>query len=247
MEVVMDKAKGELKTMYYCSTCGGEYVETAMWVDANTDKVGDTFGSWHEIDTNWCRDCDAHVTIATKTCDGKLHVPECDMNEDCTCRGGCKGECETHTAPDKEVPHEQAPSTVQREPLKPTSYFKLMARVDEIVRQVGDLHTDVSELYTSDKAHTEQNKEHDRQLSAIVPLLTKLSNGSARIMDEVVKLKVLSAHDAERDARELVWRRQIADDVTRLLSDGKRLLSLESRVTAIERNLGRLVTSDDNM
>ena len=222
----MDEEKGELKTVYYCSTCGGENVETAMWVDANTDKVGDTFGSWHEIDTNWCRDCDAHVMIATKTADGKLHVPECDMGEDCTCRGWCQGECETHTAPDKEVPHEQAQSTVQREPLKPTSYFKLMARVDEIVQQLGNLHTDVSELYALKKEYVDHR-------TAVDGVLTKLLFGATEVATEVAKLKVLRAHDAERDTRERTWRRQIDDDVMRLL-------------VRVSDHRGRLVTFDDD-
>lgn len=49
---------GEMRHEYRCARCGGVNVSHAMWVDLNTDEVGDVFGSWCEDDSSSCADCE---------------------------------------------------------------------------------------------------------------------------------------------------------------------------------------------
>jgi len=48
---------------YYCRECGSENVSHAMWVNPNTDKVGECFGTWNNQDTSFCEDCEAKGSI----------------------------------------------------------------------------------------------------------------------------------------------------------------------------------------
>lgn len=46
-----------------CTECGGTNVEVAMWVNPNTDEIGEEFGSGTTADTQWCHDCEDHVLL----------------------------------------------------------------------------------------------------------------------------------------------------------------------------------------
>lgn len=51
-------AREPKKVEYVCGRCGGVNVEHAMWVNLNTDQVGDCYGSWCCGDNAYCADCD---------------------------------------------------------------------------------------------------------------------------------------------------------------------------------------------
>ena len=47
-----------------CKKCGGDNVQTLMWVNANTNKALDHYASgWDKVDANWCEGCDDHVEL----------------------------------------------------------------------------------------------------------------------------------------------------------------------------------------
>lgn len=46
--------------MLVCEICHGSNIETKMWVDPNTQQVGDA-ASDGEDDDNYCNDCQMHV------------------------------------------------------------------------------------------------------------------------------------------------------------------------------------------
>lgn len=48
---------------YVCSVCGGSNVEHAFWVDPNTDRVLDEFGTWNYDDNVFCHDCAENYDI----------------------------------------------------------------------------------------------------------------------------------------------------------------------------------------
>lgn len=65
-----------------CSKCGSENVETKAWVDVNDDTVLDG-ASEGNIEDNWCRDCEEHVSFMFKH-DKVKYTPYQDPNN----RGG---------------------------------------------------------------------------------------------------------------------------------------------------------------
>lgn len=52
---------------FICSKCGSDNVEHAMWVNPNTNVVGDLFGSWNEEDSAFCNHCESHGTLTQAT------------------------------------------------------------------------------------------------------------------------------------------------------------------------------------
>lgn len=48
---------------FYCQNCGSDNVEVAMWVNPNTNAVGDVFGSWGEDDSSYCNNCQMNGTL----------------------------------------------------------------------------------------------------------------------------------------------------------------------------------------
>ena len=62
-----------------CKECGGANVQIAMWVNPNTGKTIDDFGSFDEADTKWCNDCDSNELliddgVATPSTQGDLEI-----------------------------------------------------------------------------------------------------------------------------------------------------------------------------
>lgn len=53
----------ETKRVYFCHECGSRDVQHAMWVELNTGKTHEDFGSWCNGDNSWCEVCQAHVHI----------------------------------------------------------------------------------------------------------------------------------------------------------------------------------------
>lgn len=49
--------------MYKCKKCGSAKVQHAMWVELNTERVHDTFGTWNHDDNSFCPNCEEHGTI----------------------------------------------------------------------------------------------------------------------------------------------------------------------------------------
>lgn len=46
-----------------CKKCGGDNIQTKVWVNANTNKyIGEIEGSAAD---NWCDDCEEHVEFKT--------------------------------------------------------------------------------------------------------------------------------------------------------------------------------------
>ena len=43
---------------YVCEHCGSANVEHAHWVNPNTDRVSDIYGTWNYDDVRFCNDCD---------------------------------------------------------------------------------------------------------------------------------------------------------------------------------------------
>lgn len=48
---------------FICSKCDSDDVEHAMWVNPNTETVGDTFGTWNEDDASFCNNCESTGTL----------------------------------------------------------------------------------------------------------------------------------------------------------------------------------------
>lgn len=47
-----------------CSKCGGTNVQVVMWVRPNhNNEAVDDFGSWKDVDSKFCEDCDDHVAL----------------------------------------------------------------------------------------------------------------------------------------------------------------------------------------
>jgi hypothetical protein len=46
--------------MLVCELCGGSNIELKMWVNPNTNKLGDSASDGEEED-NYCNDCEQHV------------------------------------------------------------------------------------------------------------------------------------------------------------------------------------------
>ncbi len=53
----------EAQMIFSCEVCGGTNVQHAMWVDLNTDKIEDDYGSWCGDGNSWCCDCQEHTPI----------------------------------------------------------------------------------------------------------------------------------------------------------------------------------------
>lgn len=47
-----------------CVKCGSRRVQFAHWVEVNSGRVDDQFGSWNERDARWCPDCGEHTDLA---------------------------------------------------------------------------------------------------------------------------------------------------------------------------------------
>ncbi len=54
------------KTIWVCSKCGSNEVQTAMWVNMNTLEPDGNYGADEAIDTNWCLSCEGHYEICTQ-------------------------------------------------------------------------------------------------------------------------------------------------------------------------------------
>ena len=50
-------------TVIRCKACGSTDVQIATWVNPNTKAIFDDFGSWDELDTKWCNDCEDHTPL----------------------------------------------------------------------------------------------------------------------------------------------------------------------------------------
>ena len=48
----------------YCADCGSENVSTRVWVNPNTEAMGE-YGDTNEEDDNYCNDCLEHVRLLT--------------------------------------------------------------------------------------------------------------------------------------------------------------------------------------
>lgn len=72
--------------MIRCRRCKGTNVQVATWVQPNTREIRDDFGSWDELDTKWCDDCDDH----TELWDDDLG-PVPDEEAHTACSLGCPG------------------------------------------------------------------------------------------------------------------------------------------------------------
>lgn len=46
-----------------CGRCGSRRVQLAHWVEVNSGRVEDQFGSWNEMDSRWCPDCGEHAEL----------------------------------------------------------------------------------------------------------------------------------------------------------------------------------------
>lgn len=49
----------------YCANCGSMNVEMKMWVNPNTQKIGDRCSDLSEAEDNWCQICEDHVELMT--------------------------------------------------------------------------------------------------------------------------------------------------------------------------------------
>lgn len=47
-----------------CVKCGCRRVQFAHWVEVNSGRIDDQFGSWNERDARWCPDCGEHTDLA---------------------------------------------------------------------------------------------------------------------------------------------------------------------------------------
>lgn len=65
-EQAHDPVENEEEPHYYCRECGSANVRHAMWVNYNTEEVGDVFGSWNEDDAAACVDCDSPGCIISR-------------------------------------------------------------------------------------------------------------------------------------------------------------------------------------
>lgn len=54
----------DLNTLY-CSECGSNDVEIKMWVNPNTDEIGDECNTSLEEEDCWCKNCEEHVDLLT--------------------------------------------------------------------------------------------------------------------------------------------------------------------------------------
>jgi hypothetical protein len=46
-----------------CRKCGSREVQVAHWVEVNSGRIVDQFGSWNEMDSRWCPDCGEHAEL----------------------------------------------------------------------------------------------------------------------------------------------------------------------------------------
>lgn len=46
-----------------CARCGSRRVQLACWVEVNSGRIEDQFGSWNESDSRWCPDCGEHAEL----------------------------------------------------------------------------------------------------------------------------------------------------------------------------------------
>lgn len=46
-----------------CAKCGSRAVQLAHWVEVNSGRVVDQFGSWNEMDSRWCPGCGEHAEL----------------------------------------------------------------------------------------------------------------------------------------------------------------------------------------
>ena len=63
-----------LRKIFRCEECGGTNVQHAMWVELNTDKIVDVFGSWCEEDSAFCSDCEKATQIVDDDADETADV-----------------------------------------------------------------------------------------------------------------------------------------------------------------------------
>lgn len=49
--------------MYRCKKCGSTRVMHALWVELNTCRIAEPFGTWNQDDNAWCPDCETRGTI----------------------------------------------------------------------------------------------------------------------------------------------------------------------------------------
>lgn len=48
---------------FRCKECHSRDVEHTMWVNVNTDEIGEVYGTWNQLDTSFCNDCEARGCI----------------------------------------------------------------------------------------------------------------------------------------------------------------------------------------
>ncbi len=73
-------------TRWHCNECNGTNVQFVVWIEANTNKVLDDYGSPSETDTNWCEDCEDHTGLVPREVAHDIH---CDLDEDCAGETKC--------------------------------------------------------------------------------------------------------------------------------------------------------------
>lgn len=69
-----DQPREEHPGDYVCAVCGSDKVQHAMWVELNTDVIGEPFGTWCWGDNSYCTVCsesedgdgDGHTNIVTR-------------------------------------------------------------------------------------------------------------------------------------------------------------------------------------
>lgn len=64
-EAAAENAEPEPQPRYRCAECKGTDIQCAVWVNPNTREAFDDFGSWNNIDTQWCNHCGEHTTFET--------------------------------------------------------------------------------------------------------------------------------------------------------------------------------------
>ena len=55
-----------MKDIYVCSNCGGEDIESKMWVHINNGTIDYDISNFTEFEDNWCKDCQENTTIIEK-------------------------------------------------------------------------------------------------------------------------------------------------------------------------------------
>lgn len=52
---------------WVCQRCGSQAVEVVSWVEANSDSTTECYGSFGELDTTWCGECNDHTGIELRS------------------------------------------------------------------------------------------------------------------------------------------------------------------------------------